>query len=253
MTLYTSTLSQAPVLSPLDDSLLDVFKKCLVTGFGSFSGLGWFILYEAPEKIVFKNSSGDFLVLDALATEYTLVGAFEIDDVLDFSFPNKHTYKFFPSIYTHENGLHLDKSLIDSSTWSFIGNQNYFYFIHKDLVVFFGRHSGAPSAGTCLVVTTEFGLFQSDSTDHILSNVWDGFHSPVTLGKEEHYLTDTGYQFSNLYLINSVYNKTLGVLPDCFVLVNGFDFEESEIRTSLGKALVIRKLNSRYLFFNHNG
>lgn len=254
MTLYTSADFQAPAISPLDDSILNLFKQCLVTGFGSFGGLGWFLVFENSERLVFKSMNDSYLILTATVDGYQLIGAFGLEGVVDFSFPNKHSYKFFPTVYQNENGFEFSKSLINSNAWYFVGNSKYFYFIHNDLVVFFGSHSKAQSSSSALIVSTEFGLFQNPTTDHVLSNIWSGLMSPSMIGKEEHYLTDSGYQFSNLYLVSSVYNKTLGILPDCFVAKSGNNFEEGlTVFTSLGKSMLVKRLNSRYLLFDHNG
>jgi len=253
MTLYASSDFQAPVISPLDDSLFNLLKKCLVTGFGSFGGLGWMLVHEDASRLVFKSSNGAFLIADATLSDYRFRGAFDLDGVLDFSFPNPHTYKFFPTIYQSSDGFVLSKSSITSDSWQIVGTSRYFYFIHNGFVLFFGSHSKTLSASSVLILSESFGLFQSSSNDHILSNIWTGLMSPSFIGKEEHYLTDTGYQFSNLYLVSSVYGKTLGILPDCFVSKPGVDFEDGVIGTSFGKSMLCKNLNGRYLFFDHNG
>ena len=77
--LYTWEDTDAPVLTPSTGSIVDVLKKVLVDGYGSKSGLGWSVVFEQAEKIVFQNQgTGMFVRFDHSQTNYQVfVKAYE--------------------------------------------------------------------------------------------------------------------------------------------------------------------------------
>jgi hypothetical protein len=69
--LYTWEDIGAPVLTPSLGSIVNVLKKVLVEGYGDKPGLGWEIVFEQAEKIVFRNKGTRMFVrFDHSVTNY---------------------------------------------------------------------------------------------------------------------------------------------------------------------------------------
>jgi hypothetical protein len=69
--LYTWEDIGAPVLTPYKGSIVNVLKKVLVEGYGDKPGLGWEIVFEQAEKIVFRNKGTRMFVrFDHSVTNY---------------------------------------------------------------------------------------------------------------------------------------------------------------------------------------
>lgn len=77
--LYTWQDTGAPVLTPSLGSIVNVLKKVLVEGYGDKPGLGWEVVFEQAEKIVFKNKgTGMFVRFDHSVTNHQVfVRAYE--------------------------------------------------------------------------------------------------------------------------------------------------------------------------------
>jgi hypothetical protein len=69
--LYTWEDIGAPVLTPSLGGIINVLKKVLVEGYGDKAGLGWEIVFEQAEKIVFRNKGTRMFVrFDHSVTNY---------------------------------------------------------------------------------------------------------------------------------------------------------------------------------------
>lgn len=130
--LYTSEDTSAPELRPLNGSLINVFKKCLVEGYGSKESLGWTIEHEdvARNICVFRMKSGSKTYLrvednGAPNTMNAIVQAYEtmsdVDTGIHPCIPETEaTYKLI-----RKNDTTTDHAVI----WRIVGDDKGFYFI----------------------------------------------------------------------------------------------------------------------------
>ena len=84
--LFNSLDVSAPQLTSSIGSLINVIKKCLVTGYGEKSGLGWEVLYDGANKLAIRSSnlfsSRSILLIDDNNDSYSNVTGYKNwDDV----------------------------------------------------------------------------------------------------------------------------------------------------------------------------
>lgn len=127
-----ATDTDAPVACGLKGSLIEVFKKTLVEGYGEKQPLGWTLEYENPEKTiaVFRNDpikgNGVYLKVDYLHDTSGTV-------TTDTKLATISLYEVMTDIDTGVNLIskHYIRGSLSADAnkrmWAIIGNANFFY------------------------------------------------------------------------------------------------------------------------------
>lgn len=254
MLLRCNSDPQAPQVGIETDTFRKILKACLVTGFGSFDGLPWELKYDSATTSVFKSSADVLLVVDEDETTINLSGCCSTYMVSNYQFPNKHQYRFFPTIYQNPNGLEISKNSLIAD-WLFLGSKDYFYFFAGDLFIFFGKWDEI-FTNDCyaLILSDTFGLFSDTTIDHVLSKKNNNLFSPQYVGKKELFVDDSAYAFSSVNLYQELGKGAIvGALPNIFVPKLEISFADGFLNSSMGKHLLVHNFNGRSFLFDTNG
>jgi hypothetical protein len=122
-TFYDSDAS-APTLTSSAGSFIALLDACLVTGYGSKTGLGWTKDYSGTNVAVYRAPGGNrhYIRVDDTDTQVVRVVGFESMTGLSTGFNQ------FPTDAQVSGGLYLRKTSGGTSGWILAGNDRCFYF-----------------------------------------------------------------------------------------------------------------------------
>ena len=173
---YRSDDADAPSLSNLQDSLIQILDACLVNGYGAKAGAGWAKVFSGTNKAVYRAPAGKRFYLRVWENDtnsyYAYVrGYLSMSDVDTGVEP-------FPTELRRPSGIISRKTTNTSpgKPWGIFATDKSFYYIN-----FAGTNGAAFSATSVVMCTHFFGdLVPSDLLDDYCSGLCGGLTSEST-------------------------------------------------------------------------
>jgi hypothetical protein len=254
MKLRLSSDPQAKQITADVDSIRKILKSCLVDGYGSFEGLGWTQVFVSNTAAVFKSKNDVVLIVEETLDTVSFRGCSNASTISDYTFSEKHLYKFFPTVYQRENGLTLNKSSLITN-WTLLGTDSYFYFFSGNFLLFFGSFMETrTNESEMLICSSSFGTFTNTTDDHIVTKKSNNLFSPEFVGKItifDKYRQGETFSYVNIY--EDLFFALLGILPEVFVVDIQSPFNDGSFSTTFGKNILVKNFNGRPFFFQTDG